>query len=239
MTEKPKITREVGAGGWQEEVETHPAYGQISISRCTGEAKLFGSALDKHSSYISLTIRHSKRHHHLHRDWYHPRDPITEVVMSHAQFAELITTLNMGGGTPCTIRTLPGHIRVPGIPYETKTEASKVVDGFKDGQAELVKALRALVADAVVLLGKKGAIGKRDRSDLMAILEYVLREVEANRPFAVQSFQEAAEKVVTQSKAEVEAMLTMSLHKLGLEKLEDLKGLLGDTSYAGARKKLK
>jgi len=210
-----------------EEIETHPAYGQVGISRVTGHAKLYGSALDHHQSFIRLGIRHSERHHSLYRDWHFGKDTIVEVELSHAQFAEMITTPNVGTGVPCTIvfhTTKPGPGMVPSIADSMQTEAEKVVEGFKEGQAEIVERLKKQVTEGYALLDKK-AINKGDRDALREILDFVIREVESNRPFAVSQFQEAAEKVVTQGKAEIEAFTTMAVQSLGLKKLSELAAL--------------
>lgn len=221
----PEITRESGPALEGEEVERHPAYGQVGISRCQGQTKLFGSALDYHGSFIKLTVRRCERRHSLHRDWYFGRGEIVEVWMSHAQFAEMITTPNVGMGVPCTIRfhsTKPGPGEIPRIADEVRTEAEKVVEGFKEDQTRIVGTLHEKMAEAAVILDKKGGINKGDREAIRDLLEFVIREVELNRPFAVKSFQEAAEKVVTQSKAEVEALVGMTLRRLGLTKLSEL-----------------
>lgn len=221
--EAPKRTKIQGPAD-MEELETHPAYGQIGISRVSGQAKLYGSALDHHHSFIRLEIRHSERRHSLHRDWHFGKDVIVEVNLSHAQFAEMITTPNVGTGVPCTLSfhsTKPGAGMVPPIAESMQTEAEKVVEGFKEDQAEVVEKLRSQVQEGQALLDKK-AINKGDREALRGILDYVMREVECNRPFAVSQFQEAAEKVVTQGKAEIEAFTTMAVQNLGLSKLSEL-----------------
>lgn len=224
--EAPKRSQVEGPAD-TEELETHPAYGQVGISRVSGQAKLYGSALDYHHSFIRLEIRHSERRHSLHRDWHFGKDVIVEVNLSHAQFAEMITTPNVGTGVPCTLSfhsSKPGPGMIPPIAASMQTEAEKVVEGFKEGQAEVVEKLRSQVEEGHALLDKK-TIGKADRETLRGILDYVMREVESNRPFAVQSFQEAAEKVVTQGKGEIEAFTMMAVQRLGLSKLSELREL--------------
>jgi hypothetical protein len=219
----PKRTKQEGHAD-TEELETHPAYGQVGISRVSGQAKLYGSALDHHQSFIRLEIRHSERRHSLHRDWHFGKDVIVEVNLSHAQFAEMITTPNVGTGVPCTLSfhsSKPGPGMVPPIAESMQTEAEKVVEGFREGQVEVVEKLRGRVDEAQAVLDKK-SINKGDRELLRGVLDFVMREVESNRPFAVSQFQEAAEKVVTQGKAEIEAFTTMAVQNLGLSKLSEL-----------------
>lgn len=224
---KPTVTSEVKHGSGEVEVERHPAYAQIRISRVQGSNKLYGSALDRHEGYMTISIRHSERYHDLSRDWLYGHGEIIEVALSAAQFADLITTPNIGMGVPCTLQfhsSEPGPGNVPGIDWETETEARKVVDGFKKRQTDFVKTLKAMVKRGKALLDKK-SVNKGDRESLRDILDHVLREVESNRPFIIKQFQEAAEKVVSQGKAEVEAFVTQAVTRLGLTKLSELQAL--------------
>lgn len=84
--------------------KTHPAYGMLSFSRRTGgKQSLFGSSIE-HKDVIAMTLRHGEVDRQLNRDWYHGTEVIAEVEMSYAQFAEAITSMNIGTGVPVTIR---------------------------------------------------------------------------------------------------------------------------------------
>lgn len=231
-TEPPRNKTVENSPDKYETVETHPAYGMIGISRVTGHRKLFGSALAAHEGWISLTIRPCRRNHHLHQDWYHGDEPLIEINMSQAQFAEFITTPNTGFGVPCTINRL-NNKDVPGISEEAQTEAETITNNFADDQAKIVETLKKDVADAYAILGKKGAINKAERKALRTILDHILMEVECNRPFVIEQFQRAALKVVAAGKAEIESFTTGALLKLGLTKLSELHQLA-----AGKTKKL-
>jgi len=212
------------AGPRDGEVETHPAYGMIGIARIQGHFKLHGSALESHGACIRLEIQTAERNTHLEQDWHHARQSLITVYLSQAQFAEFITTPNIGDGVPCTIARI-NNVGVPSIAMTTKTEAGKVMDSFKDDQVEIIRKLRIKLDEANAILDKKGAINKGDRAVIRKLLEYIFQEVQANRPFVLKQFQRAAEKVVVASKAEVEAFTTMALHKLGLSKLHELYAL--------------
>lgn len=87
--------------------ETHPSYGQLEISRVTSNkgVPLYGTS-SKFKEIIRLSIHRSELCRSLHRSWYFAKDPIVEVDMSPAQFAEAITSLNNGSGIPVTIRKI-------------------------------------------------------------------------------------------------------------------------------------
>jgi len=218
-TELPKRVKGTGHRK-DEEVETHPAYGACMVSRVTGQIKLHGSALDQHGSFIVLTVRKAERIHHLHQDWHHPTDVLIEVAMSHAQFAEMITTPNIGSGIPCTIQSFGGK-RVSAISFETETEAKKVVEGFREHQEEFVAGMRERLDKVAGILEKK-SINKADRKEIMSVLESAVTEMSSNQPFVVEQFQRAAEKVVTQGKTELDAMVSGAVNRLGLKSLKQL-----------------
>ena len=112
--------------------QKHPAYGLVQFSRQHGGSKkLFGSQI-RSDTTIALRIFEGEVQHELSYDRYsHAKNrPIIEVVLSAAQFAELLTTMNMGSGVPCTIEYRDGK-DVPPIPETDKAEAQKIHEGFQ------------------------------------------------------------------------------------------------------------
>jgi hypothetical protein len=113
----------------------HPSYGLVHISRVssgTSATRLFGSPLAHHYGTIRISIGSAKWLHGLHHDRYFGsnRGEHVEIEMSAAQFADMITSLNIGGGTPCTIRRLAGA-EVPSPP-DYATEAEHIRDNFEN-----------------------------------------------------------------------------------------------------------
>ena len=102
----------------------HESYGILHISRVssTGAVRLFGSPLATHYGSIRLSISGGKWIHGLNHDrFYGMNKDHIEIEMSAAQFADAITRLNIGSGTPCTVRYIAGR-RVEDPP-EHATEA--------------------------------------------------------------------------------------------------------------------
>lgn len=204
-----------------DEAETHESYGMVGLSRCTGGSRrLFGSSIRNHGHFISLEVRQAKRMHDLSRDWYASdgRVPLIEVHLSAAQFAELITTMNIGDGVPCTIRYL-GTEKMEDPP-DVSTETEKVQTGFKEHTEELAQKMDGFLADMRTLFEKK-SVGKRDREEALKQIGLFIQEVRSNMPFVLESFEEATEKVVTTAKAEVEAFTTHAVQVVGLEAIAD------------------
>lgn len=204
----------------KEEWINHPSFGQVNFSRVSGRVSLYGSHVDFLDHFISLRIHQSQVKHDLNRDWYHANNEIIEVFLSPAQFAELLTTMNYGGGVPCTIRSRDGKY-IKQREEKLPSEANKIKDDFEERVKGFVAEVGQLVREGKELLSKKNRLTKCDREKLEGIIDKVDREIGSNWTFAVESFQEAAEKVVTESKAEIEAMLSGIVQDLGTRALQE------------------
>ena len=225
MKEDPKIT--LGHGTFKdEEIETHPAYGQIAISRVQGNCNLYGSGIKNHGGFMTLKVYSSERHHHLNKDWYSTRKLLLEINLSQAQYATLITTPNIGEGVPCTITYHNGEMK-PAINDVAETEAEKIVTVFKREQEDFVRELEEEARRCAAILDKKGPILVGERQALREMVVRTMERVKDNRPFVVEQFQRAAERTVTAAKGEVEAYTMTALAKLGLTKLSELVALSG------------
>lgn len=215
---------------------SHPSYGMIGISHAQvsgGGYNLFGSPLETHHTVMCISIRRCERDHTLGRDWFFGRDEIIEVMLSPMQFAELITTPNVGNGVPCTIRHLHGEI-IDNPPSEA-TERVKVKTHFADDMKKLAGRLKKMQADVNTVLSKpKSEIKPGELADLKNRIQLFVQDIESNIPFMLESFDEATDKVTTSAKAEIDAFITGAVHKLGFERLDDLKAALAtrDTSRA-------
>ena len=66
-----------------EQKETHPSYAQISASRISGHASLYGSDFI-HNVFVEIIIAHSELNRGLSRDWPFARKEIVSVWLSEA-----------------------------------------------------------------------------------------------------------------------------------------------------------
>lgn len=203
-----------------ETVESHESFGVLTIHRTSGSTgKLFGSHLENQGHYFTLAVQQADRIHGLSHDWYHPKNQgqIVEIRMTAAQFAEAITSLNMGGGVPCTIHRVLGE-RMEPVPHHTETEAKKIRTSFKNDVKALAQKLHDGAKKVDELLEKK-SLTIADKTLIKNVLHKASQDVRENLPFIVESFQESTEKVVTQAKAEVDAFVSFGLQKLGMDAL--------------------
>jgi hypothetical protein len=202
----------------EETREKHPSYGMAGFYRVSGNpGRLFGSSLERHESYICLRIGTGERVHSNGWDRYHGslRGEHIEVMFSAAQFAELLTSMNVGNGVPCTIQYLAGK-KVEPPPEDIEIEVDKVRNGFKKDMEKIASKFRPKVAEVEAILEKK-SLSKSDREQVMRTLFSVVDELTGHAPFILQMFEEAAEKVVQHSKAEIDAFVTSNVIDAGIK----------------------
>ena len=196
--------------------EEHPSFVTVGFSRISGSKRFFGSSVTS-SSWIELKIHKAKLHHDLGRDWIHGKlDSLIEVALSPAQFAELLTTINVGPGVPGTLNSFDGK----GVeqPKEIKSETHRVKEHF----AQVMKsraAEMAVEAKEIQELLEKPVIGKADRKRLADLISKLTMQFSSSMPFYVDQFDEAAQRIAVQAKAEVDAFITHAVITTGLETL--------------------
>ena len=204
----------------------HPSYGLINISNVTVSGKgmhLFGSAIPGHGHVIEFTISEASLEHKHGKDWTRGGRQIAKVAVSAAQFAKMITTLNMGEGTPCTIvRRIYGDLESIPEPPRLKTETERVRDAARRSIASAAKPARALATE---IMAKVKDLPAARRRDIEIALDSMVMGLEKNAPFALDCFEEAAEHVVAAAGAEIEAMATGAVFRAGLESIQ-VRGLL-------------
>lgn len=199
----------------------HESYGLAGFTRSTiggSGTNLFGSSI-KHSNTITFRVYHaevSRDHDH---DWYSStsrRTPIVEIEMSQSQFAEMITSMNIGDGFPVTIRSIEGT-RMENCPHESKRQQH--ANEFKDHMVKFAASLEADKKKLYDIIEKR--IPKKDQQDLKLTLDGMLQEIRSNIPFYEEQFARQMERTVTEAKGEVEAFVNQKIHSTGLKSLMD------------------
>lgn len=191
----------------------HPTFGTVCISRGQGSPRpLFGSSI-LHSEVISLVISHAELNRGLSRDSVFSRETIVEVEMSPTQFADAITSLNVGGGTPVTIRFIGKsegeNLLHQDPPYQNKVE--QFDSEFKQHITEL-----SAEFDEVIALANNTNAQKR----LVKALELLRMRYTENLPFVNRQFSAQMEQSVTEAKGEVEAFVRHTVESYGIEAIK-------------------
>jgi len=197
---------------------SHESYGMVGFSRVQGSTgRIFGSSLPDQSTFIRLRVTRGTRRHHLGRDWYHgDHKTMVELDLSAAQFAELLTSMNMGSGIPCTLRFAEGR-QMEKCPEE-KLEAQQVRDDFKEKVAQVAQNMNDSRKKIDSILAKPN-ITKADRKEVESLLELIVQDVRSNMPFWLDQFQEATGKIITSAKAEIDSFMTHAVMTAGYKAL--------------------
>jgi hypothetical protein len=190
----------------------HPAYGQVAVSRRSGgQMALYGSDM-LHDTTIALSITRSRMERMLAREWHYAEPlPIIEIVMSEAQWATMVSSLNFGSGTPCTITYADGK-RVPLLPDPEPSKRWK-----RDIDIETTE-LVSNIKEAIIAANGLG-LSKTKAAEITSRLERIKRAIESSIPFIKDSFNEHMEGVVEKAKADVHAHMTHAITTAGLDVL--------------------
>jgi hypothetical protein len=179
--------------------ETHPAFGIISASRITSSgASLFQSEVLS-NGYIAIRICTATRKRYLHTDRVWAGPEIIEVNLTYAQWAEFISTMNIGEGVPCTIASQNGRM-MPGISFMARTAA--MLDEVRDSAARLVKPVKEALQ--VLVDSFEGKMPRKHLGPLNGVLNAV-GNLPHNAHFTGEMLNEVAETVTSQVKIEVAA----------------------------------
>lgn len=193
--------------------ETHPAYGQIAVSRISGHAYLYGSDFE-HPNYVVVRINESQLNRSLSRDWAFSRKGIIEVAMSEAQWATFVSSFNQGSGVQCTIQNREGEGSVPGIPAPNRTAKfnAEANEDLQDIRRELNELRQKLEENTA-------GLSKAKAQDLLKHVNLSIRAVSDSLPFVASQMEEHMENVVEAAKAEVHGYLSAQINRAGLAAL--------------------
>lgn len=198
--------------------ERHPAWGTILAHRqqSTG-THLFDSDII-HQNTVAITLYEASRKRDLHHDHVMGDKVIAEVVLSEAQWASFVSTLNSGSGVPCTIGwTRDGTTGrdTPDFPHQPRL-AETMAETHRAAQAAFDEIQAAFDALEAAMAPTSNAPMKEKREALRD-LKYKIQNATPNVDFAGKVLIEHAEDVVQKAKADVEAFVIAKAHQLGLD----------------------
>ena len=182
--------------------KSHPSYGVIVVSRATGDFNnLFQSSVGGNTGMILEICEAEVSDSGLGEDHIHPRKELIEIHLSPLQWAEMISSVSLGGGTPCTIHRLHGKM----IEEPPKEEAlahrnARQYEEELDDLAAFSRRAENLVGD---ILAKGGKMKATDRNALREIFRKLTRTVTDSGPFMVKQTEEALNRMVQEAKATI------------------------------------
>lgn len=208
----------------EEEIIQHPAFGQVSFTRVQTNRKtpFYGSELSV-DHYIELRVHTSELLRNLTDDRYHAKERILELRLTPNQFSELITSMNIGDGVPCTLEKYNGN-RIQDIEF-AESRKDFTHRQFQERMKQFANKLSENRNIAKRLIAKK-TLSKEDQKALEWQIDWIIQETSSNIPFFAECFQEQMDKVVLEAKSEVEAAILHKITTLGLEALYEQNKLL-------------
>jgi len=206
--------------------DEHPAYAMLMFSHLSGgNPNLFGSSV-KHDHKILMTLSHGSVERHLNSDWYHPGKTICEVEMSLTQFAEAISSMNVGPGVPVTLTYTEKDGNIPAIEQFIDKRA-QYLDEFREKNAESVKEIKNLIKDVRNAFDKK-TLTKKDKEDILSALIRIENATGSHNTFMADQFNEATDNVVKEAKGEIEAFVQHKMTSLALQAFAENREALGE-----------
>lgn len=199
----------------KEETTTHPSFGIIEFTRVNGINNFFGSDLEQ-DHYIQLTISEGEKVSDLSSERFYPNKRILKARMTATQFSELITSLNIGSGVPCTLEIVNDKI-IEKLPKQ-ENRKEFVHRKFKDRLKEFSSNLISYQKEAKDIVKKK-TLSKDDQNILINNLDYLIAEINSNMPFFAECFQEVMDEMVIEAKTEIEASILHKINQAGLSTL--------------------
>lgn len=226
------MTREVQAPtveqvkerGESHQVLKHPAFATLSLTHLQGGPKvLFGSDVGA-LGCVRFELRRAELHRDLSHDWVSQfgHDVVAVWEMTHAQFAEFITSAGRAGGVPVTLTRAPKTpaVGLPEIqPLESKQDLFK--REIREAAAKRIEHMEEQVKRLSELI-ESGKIGKKDLREIARNLSVELGNLPGNLEFVVESAEEALETATAAARLQIDAHVTATARALGVQSLQAL-----------------
>ena len=191
---------------------SHPSYGTLAFSRRKGRSThLFGSSIE-HRDTIAMTLYHADITRGLHYDSIYGNKKIVEVEMSYSQFAEAITSMNMGSGVPVTVRWTERDGYIPECDFISKRE--QFADEFKEKRKEATMELQQIIKDVTELFNQKKTLTKSDKKEILSKLNKLDMGIGSNMDFIADQFNEQMDKTIMEAKCEIESFCQNKINSI-------------------------
>ena len=193
--------------------------GQISLSRvtCNQDLDFYGSKI-KHNEYIELKISNSKHTRKINHDYYFAKDTLISVKLTPNQFAEMITHLNMGDGTPCTISSFNKNKMEE---YVSQDEITVFSNEFENHIKNIGLMITNCKKKMEIILNKKTALTKKEKEELTSLLYQINMHFNSNLPYIRNQFDESIDKAVSEFKQMCDAKVIRIREQTGIDSLQN------------------
>lgn len=204
--------------------------GIINISRISGGSsnRFVGSTVPSDTA-IRIQIRQAEKYSdEFNKEKFYSKSNIVEVEMTPNQWAELITTLNYGTGTPCTITRVGGEeIHQT---YETESVFEYYNDKLKDRFLDVQSGFEESFKDAKEILDNKKSITKADRDTIRRAYNQLERFFGDSAPFMQKLFKEDIQKHTVDAAIAFKNDMDSIIKSLSKEQLKNIENMENVTS---------
>lgn len=206
--------------------QKHPSYGIIQISRVSGGSQHFFGTPINQTNYFALRIYEGEKTINGSGEEVFDqsqRIPFTEIKLTAHQFSEMITTMNIGNGVPCTISNRE-YKKVEGCPPQ-ESPLDAVLDNSLNGIANSKEKMDEWL-DEINQIMSKSSITKKDREHIAKLTSIISGRLKSDAEFYKEMIMEVGEKVVHNAKTEIDALITSKVFQFGLDSLNSIKNKL-------------
>ena len=164
-----------------------------------------------------MTVKKACVDRDLSTDWHFAQDTLLEVYLSKTQFAELLTSMNVGDGVPSTLVSFNGeHFELPNLPSKAEQFKSEIKKDLDDVLADLKKSY-ALVKQSI---DENKPMTKKGLREMEGLLKSFEDLASSHLPFVMDQFSKHMSKVVQEAKASVDAFVEKTYIDSGIEALK-------------------
>lgn len=213
--------------GWTK--QSHPSFGVIGVSRITGKQSLFDSDV-VHGHFIEITVQEAEKiSTGFTQEHVHGKNRLLQIRLSFAQFAQMITTQNVGDGTPCTIHYAKGDEQEP---YATRwggrpepPDPKPFIDKFHQVGRDRAQMILDSIETASAMLKNifEGDVNPTKANLRVAVeaMASAKQNVKSNLPYLMECLDEELEHKLSNAVTEFESFVAGSLQEKGLEVLRE------------------
>lgn len=190
----------------KENTYKHESQGMLQIAKVKSNKaeSMFGSRVAT-TEAIRITLKQGVLERDLNYDKaYATGKALFELEMTPLQFAEMITSLNNGDGTPVTIRQFNGKEMQEPV-YKTETEVFS--SEFEREMKKLVSDLKGLTKKVYGRLEQTKPLNKAEKDEIKLGLEGIERFIGSNLPYMEKTFTENIERTVQEAKMMINATI--------------------------------
>lgn len=228
IIEEPTVTQETGYGNDRATITTHPAYGQIGASRITGRTNLYGSDF-QHQNYIRVRIAKSEMHRNISTDWPSANSlPYIEVDLSEAQWASFVSSMNVGQGTLCTVRSV-GINQLPELPDPPSRE-KQFYGEVRETMQEAIDNINKLRAEV-----NESKMPQKQKDAILGHCRMIEMRIGSSVSYVLDQFGEHMENTVEKAKIEINAYVTNTVMRTGIAALTDGDDQLPVLTFSGSK----